>query len=168
MMTMTGSTKSLFVRLLTRTDGRETERTKCQARNFLEYEVTLYSLRGNVKQTKALCPPHVSELKPKRRPTTKQNWNRFRQPIPLSLFHWSAASVEQLSRASIAAPPTIIFRGFSGIKEDSLLPNPIILPSEHLALLVWHSALIPATGQIFTTTPLSSPTKTSIEPTEER
>ena len=46
------------------------------------------------------------------------------------------------------------FRGFSGIKENSLLPNEFNFPPSSE---LWHSTLFSRTGQTFTTAPPSSP-----------
>ena len=83
---------------LPRTDGRAAaNRTKCQnsrrmrRKNFLGYEAPCpqyevvpktgsRSSESKNKQKPCVCLTSAN-CKPKRRPPTKQNWNRFRQPL---------------------------------------------------------------------------------------
>ena len=56
------------------------------------------------KQTKALCLPHVSELQTEKTPSHQAKLEQISPTSPLSLLHWSAASVEiACSRPSISA-----------------------------------------------------------------
>ena len=117
---------------LPRTDGRpRTEQNvktrgaraaRAARKNFLEYEAPYpqdevvpktgsRSSESKNKQKPCVCLTSAN-CKPKRRPPTKQNWNRFRHtssPL-LSLLHWSG--LLHLSRLHAAGlrlpPPTII------------------------------------------------------------
>ena len=158
--------------------GREQNKmSKLEAKEFSrEYEapypqyevVPKTGSRSSERESKNKQKPCVcltsANCKPKRRPPTKQNWNRFRQPLH---FHCCCIGLDccicrdcMQHSSSIAAT-----NHHTCTSEASAESKKIRCCRTNLTSLraQWHSPLFSRTGQTFTTAPPSSPRKTSIE-----